>query len=369
MTAGTTVTTRVLHIINEMGVGGAEALVQALVEGGASVGWRSAVVSSGGWRADALAAADQETHLVRRIRRDPRSVALAMIDTRSAIRNARPDVVVAHNILATVVARGALVLAGQKRPVVSVFHGVPDRDYERAASILDRASSAVVVVTDAIGRRLVDAGLRPEKLTVIPNAVEPPTLVDREDACAQTGLDPAALHVLCAARLVPQKRHDVLLEAWAHARPPATLLLAGDGPSRIELEARAADLGLADSVRFLGPRTDVPTLLCASEVAVLASDWEGLPLSALEAMAAGVPVVATDVDGLSELLGDGAGVLVPPRSPVSLGEELVALLAAPQRRRDLADRGRRLVESRHHPSQMFGDYAALFSGLMKDRTK
>ena len=113
VTAGTTVTTRVLHIINEMGVGGAEALVQALVEGGASVGWRSAVVSSGGWRADALAAADQETHLVRRIRRDPRSVALAMIDTRSAIRNARPDVVVAHNILATVVARGALCSPGR----------------------------------------------------------------------------------------------------------------------------------------------------------------------------------------------------------------------------------------------------------------
>lgn len=362
-------TTRVLHVINEMGVGGAEALVESLVEGGGSVGWCSAVISSGGWRADALAAAGHEIYRMHRVRRDPRSIAAAMVSTGSAVRRGRPDVIVAHNILPTVVARGAILLSAGRQPLVSVFHGVADKDYKRAASVLDRASSSVVVVAEEIGRRLIDAGLRRDKLVVIPNAVQRPRTVDRDAACAEAGLDPDSVHVLCAARLVPQKRHDVLLEAWAHARPPAVLLLAGEGPLRGALEQQAEDLGVAGSVRFLGSRTDVPLLLSASDLAVLASDWEGLPLSALEAMAAERPVLATDVDGMSQLLDDGAGVLVPPRAPHELGRQIATLLAAPTRRRELAERGRRRIDERHNPSRMLDSYATLFSQLTRDRTR
>ena len=109
--------------------------------------------------------------------------------------------------------------------------------------------------------------------------------------------------------MVPQKRHDVLLDAWAQLTGGELLLLAGDGPERHDLEERARPLG--DRVRFLGNRSDVSMLLAAADVTVLTSDWEGLPISILESLAAGRPVVATDVDGVREILGPGGGRLVP----------------------------------------------------------
>ncbi len=120
------------------------------------------------------------------------------------------------------------------------------------------------------------------------------------------------------ARLDKQKDHASLLEA-ARLVPDAVFVLVGDGPLREELEDRATRLGVEERVLFLGWREDIPEVLACADLFVLPSLYEGLPLALLEAMAAGLPIVATAIGGTSEAVVDGVtGLLVPPGEPRSL---------------------------------------------------
>jgi glycosyltransferase involved in cell wall biosynthesis len=351
---------RVLHTIGEMGTGGAESLVVELVRRGPDVGWTSAVASAGGAREDELARDGlADVHRVPLSRRRPAGLARAVAATRRAVDDARPDVVIAHNVGVTAATRLAL-LAGRRRvPVVTVFHGVAAQDYRAAAWTLSVGSSEVVAVSEAIAQRLVAAGLRRRRPTVIPNAVTAPVLPDRAQARAGLGLPTDAPVALCAARLVDQKRHDVLLRAWADLPPNCLLLLAGDGPNRAALDELHARLGLGDRVRLLGNRSDVPLLLGAADVCTLASDWEGLPIFVLEALAAGRPVVATDVDGLREVLREGGGALVAPRDPGALAQALQRLLTDDAARAVAGAAALQTVRRRYDPDHMVRAYDAL----------
>lgn len=132
---------------------------------------------------------------------------------------------------------------------------------------------------------------------------------------------------LTPARLHPQKGHTYLLEAAALV-PDAIFVLAGDGPERQLLEDQSRSLGLEDRVRFLGQRRDIPRLLATCDLFVLPSLYEGMPLSVLEAMAAGKPVIATAIGGTDELVVHGTtGLLVPPRDAVALAEAIRVLLS------------------------------------------
>ncbi|MDX8031996.1 glycosyltransferase [Lentzea sp. BCCO 10_0856] len=310
---------RVLHVISEMGAGGAEALVAGMASAGSDVGWESAVASGGGFRADALRANGVPVFDVPLARRSPVGVLRAALATRGAVRRFRPDVVLAHNVSASLVAR----IAAPRRPLVTVFHGVAEADVPGAVRVLRRVSSCVVAVASASASRLLDAGL--DSVVVIPNAVIP-TLpqVDRETVRRSLGTPLDVPVALCPARLEPQKRHDVLLDAWAKVPGDAELWLAGDGSLRAALEGRADG-----RVRFLGTRTDVRDLLEAADVTVLTSDWEGMPIALLESLAAGRPIVASDVDGVREVLSGGGGVLVPRRDPASTAKALRDLLHSP----------------------------------------
>src|SRR4029453_11595231 len=135
--------------------------------------------------------------------------------------------------------------------------------------------------------------------------------------------------ILTPARLHPQKGHEYLLAAAAQI-PDATFVLAGDGPLRSELEVRARELGIAGRCLFLGERADVPDLLAAADLFVLPSLFEGLPVSILEAMAAGRPVVATAIGGTDEVVTtEQTGLLVPPRDPVAIAAAIRGLRAEP----------------------------------------
>lgn len=135
---------------------------------------------------------------------------------------------------------------------------------------------------------------------------------------------------LCVAEMIPRKNHLQLLAAWrivTREVPEAHLLLAGDGELRPRLESLASKMGLSGSVHFLGYRSDIPDLVANSNVVVLTSKHEGLPRCIMEAMAAGKPVVATDVRGSRELIRDGVnGLLVPLGDPESLAKALIRLL-------------------------------------------
>ncbi|MGW4063166.1 glycosyltransferase [Amycolatopsis sp. NPDC004747] len=344
---------RVLHVISEMGAGGAETLVAGMAARGEEHGWVSAVASGGGFRADALAAAGTPAFPVPLARRSKAGVLKAAWATRRAISRFRPDVVLAHNVGASLVTR----LAG-RRPI-TVFHGVADEDYPAAARILRRTSGRVVAVSTATADRLTAAGL--ERPAVIPNAVFPREPVfGRAEIRASLGVPERTPVALCLARLEPQKRHDVLLDAWAAVDGDAVLWLAGDGSLRPELARRAAALGRR--VEFLGTRTDVPDLLAAADVTVLTSDWEGLPLAVLESMAAGRPVVATDVGGIGGVLSGGGGIVVPPANPAATAAALTTLLFDPAARETAAAEGIRAVERGYDPHALMKSYDELLRG-------
>ncbi|GGU67960.1 glycosyltransferase [Lentzea flava] len=351
---------RVLHVISEMGAGGAEAVVAGMVRSGGDFGWESGVASGGGHRAEALRAQGFSTFYVPVPRRRALGVLRAVSAVRSAVRSFAPDVVLAHNVSASLVAR----LAAGGRPVATVFHGVSESDLGGAARVLRRTSRAVVAVAEASADRLRALGVGVE---VIPNAVfaEPPR-VDRSAIRGVLGIGPDVPVALCPARLEPQKRHDVLLEAWSRVAG-AVLLLAGDGSLRADLERRAEELEVADRVRFLGTRCDVPDLLEAADVVVLTSDWEGMPIAVLESLAAGRPVVASDVDGVREALAGGGGVLVPRRSPAETAAALASFLFDARACAVAGAAGRAAVERDHDPHTFMKSYDELLRTIAGER--
>ncbi|MEV4148798.1 glycosyltransferase [Amycolatopsis sp. NPDC049691] len=346
---------RVLHVISELGAGGAETLVAGMVAHGGDYGWESAVAGGGGFRARELAAAGTPVFGVPLARRSKTGVLKAAWAVRRAVTRFRPDVVLAHNVGASLVARLAT-----RRPVVTVFHGVADEDVPAAARILRRTSRHVVAVSPATAGQLTGAGL-PDPV-VIRNAVfARPPVFGRAEVRASLGVPARTPVALCLARLEPQKRHDVLLDAWAAVDGDAVLWLAGDGSLRGELAGRAEALGRR--VEFLGTRTDVADLLAAADVTVLTSDWEGLPLAVLESLAAGRPVVATDVGGVGEVLADGGGLVVPPGDPAATAAALTTLLFDAAARESAAAAGLRTIRREYDPHPLMKSYDELLRGV------
>jgi glycosyltransferase involved in cell wall biosynthesis len=182
-----------------------------------------------------------------------------------------------------------------------------------------------------------------------------------------------ALVFTCVAGLRPQKNHRLLLQAFAQAAPqlPDALLLLVGPPDRLDpayaesLKALAQELGLGQRVRFLGSRADVPDILRASDVFVLSSDYEGNPLSVLEAMAAGLPVVSTAVGGVPELVQHGAtGLLVPAGDAHALAEAMAQLGCNAPLRAAMGNAAWQTALQRFDVRVMSRAYAALYQQLL-----
>ena len=350
---------RALTVIAEMGSGGAETMVADLAGHLVARGHEVGVASSGGWRADDLARTGVRTV----------DVPLGAPGTVSVLRTAtrlrrevgrRPvDLVHAHNVRASVAAR-----VGTRAPLLTTVHGLADEDYPRAARLLAK-SDLVVAVSQDVADRLSAAGLDEQRLRVIENAVPAADEVDRATARRELGLDLDVPVALCVARLATPKRVDLLLDGWTGV-PGVRLLVAGDGPDRTGLEHRARTVGLGDRVDFLGDRRDVRRLLAAADVLVLPSDREGLPMTVLEAMAAGVPVVASAVGGLRSL-DPATAELVPPGSATALGDAVRRVLADPDRSRGMAEAASAVVRRRFSSSGMRTAYENVYEELVRGR--
>ena len=211
--------------------------------------------------------------------------------------------------------------------------------------LIGRLSDRFVAVSSADRARMISKErVPPEKITVIPNAYVPRPDSGTGDLRAELNLDPGIPIIGAVAVLRPQKALDVLLEAFARlgpAHPEARLVIAGDGECRGELEDLAAELRIAGRTHFLGMREDIEHLLAGFDVAAMSSDFEGTPLFALECMAHGVPLVATNVGGLPDLVQDRrSAFLVPPRDPEALASALDTLLSSPDLRERIAEAAR-----------------------------
>ncbi|MDQ2674359.1 MAG: glycosyltransferase family 4 protein, partial [Chloroflexota bacterium] len=197
-----------------------------------------------------------------------------------------------------------------------------------------------VAVSDDVADA-VRATVRPPSghLHTIPNGVDVHRYgrADRSAMRRELGIPDDAAVVMCVAKMLEQKGHRVLVEALAApevADLPLRVLLVGDGPLRKEIEDRARRAEVWDRIRFLGNRPDVPRLLAAADIFVLPSLWEGLPIALLEAMAAGLPSVATAVSGTRQVLTDEEnGLLVPPDDAGAIAAAVARLV----RHRELRD--------------------------------
>lgn len=206
---------------------------------------------------------------------------------------------------------------------------------KRARTFALRRARTLIVPSRYLGEIARGWGLDPERLHVVPN---PAPRARVTAATERSGL-------VFAGRLTRQKAMHVALDALAYV-PTAALTIIGDGPDRSRLERHAHQAGLNGRVRFVGslPREQVLDALAGAEAAVLSSDWENFPHAAVEALAAGTPLVATAVGGVGEVVRDGVnGLLVPPGSPEAFGQALQRLLESPDLQTRLSDGARESV--------------------------
>lgn len=295
-----------------------------------------------------------------RLGQDRRVGPRALVALWRRLRSDRPDVLllltVVPNIWGRILGRLAgvpLVIAGCRQS------GNPKRQHER---LLKRLAHHHICNANALKTLLVsEYGVNADKISVIYNGVD-------AEAFAPAARPAANPVILCVGRLVPAKDHDTLLEAFAlvlAARPEAELWIVGDGPRQVELERLAGQERFRGQVRLMPARLDVLALLRQAQVMALSSVSEGFPNVVAEAMAAGLPVVATNVDGLAELVVDGeTGLLVPPRDPRALADALAGLLARPAQRDAMGKAGRERVEREFSFQGMAARHGELFSRLL-----
>lgn len=271
------------------------------------------------------------------------------------VRRLRPHVLHLHGYGATTFGRVVGALLGVPAVVHehAVFPRVPavQKPFDRA---LAGWTAHGLAVSESVKDFMVRRRYIPEdRVEVLLNGApieefQPLAPEAVEEARRSWGIPPGCPVIGTVGRLDEQKGNRYLLEAAARIAGNGNgggrdfrLLLVGDGPLMEEHRAQARRLGLDGRVIFAGYREDVPRLQSLFDVQVFPSLWEGVPLTAFEAMAMGRPIVATHVDGLAEVLRDGDNaLLVPPREPAPLAEALEALLADPARARGLAERAR-----------------------------
>jgi glycosyltransferase involved in cell wall biosynthesis len=367
--------TRLLVVATGLGVGGTERHLLAVLPRLRAHGFapRIACLRSGGALAPDFAAAGIEVTelgdgggLPGAVRAVPR--------LRAWLSRERPAI--AHFFLPEAYLLGGLAtlgLGGLVRVMSRRSLNRYQRHHPLAARVegwLHRRMDAVLANSAAVAAELRAEGAPPDRLHVIANGLVFAAGGDRAATRAALGLAPDTLAIVVVANLIAYKGHADLLAALAAARarlPGSWVLLCvgRDDGIGADLAARAEAAGLAAQVRFLGQRDDVPDLLAASDIAVSASHEEGSSNAVLEAMAAGLGVVATDAGGNAEAIRPGIdGLLVPPRDPAALGAALVALAGDAGLRARLGDAARARATRDFSLTACVDRYAALYRGLL-----
>ena len=289
------------------------------------------------------------------------------------LRTERPDVVYAFLFWGYSISLPLAALILPRTCRIQARRSLPDDDVPRQEifrrlslqrairSIADRCSHGVIVNSLAVGsavarREPVLSG----RLWVVPNGVR--SLAHR------ARLAEARLTIVCVANLIAYKGHATLLGAVRQLRPRGwSLLLAGEGPERESIGRVIASENLEERVFMLGRLSEVDEVLASADILVLPSYTEGMPNAVLEAMAHGIPVVASDVGGVRSLLGSGAGIIVEPRDEKALANALQLLIDDPLLRAEMGDKGRGLARGSHSVEAMRDATLSAISDICEQR--
>ncbi len=320
--------------------------------------------------------------LGRRVRIEADLIALGKLCR--LFRRVRPHIVHTHTSKTGTLGRIAAWLTGIPA-TVHTFHGHVFRGYfppslsrlfVRVERTLARRTSRLVALSEGQRQDLLALGIgKPHQTVMIPPGVElaPFLKCQRKpgELRRDLGLALDAPLVGIVGRLVPIKGHRIFLRAarlMTAALPSASFLVVGDGEMRSELEAEASSLGLQGRVRFLGWRRDLPRIYADLDCLVLSSRNEGVPVCILEAMAAGIPVVATAVGGVPDLVVPGVtGLLVRPEDPQELAQAVVSLFGNTARAQRMAAAGRRHVFPRYDVGSLLTATEKLYEELVSAR--
>ena len=283
---------------------------------------------------------------------------------RELIERVKPSVLAPQSIRASWVCHAAAKSLPLAR--VTTVHNIhTTANALFAGVILNRASHMVIFESDHEHKRLLRLGLSGKKTRVIPSGIDTRTFYREDRATAPRlrsllpGIGPDTVIFGCVARLSEEKAHKDLLAAYAIVRksyPDTRLVLVGDGPLKEDLELRARALGILSAVYFVGQRTNVREWLNLFDVFTLASTRESLPRAAREAMACGLPVIATRVGATREAVRDGEnGLLVPPSNVDALTRAMLHLLYDPEARSRMGERSLAMISERFSQDRWFDD--------------
>ncbi len=364
----------ILHLIETSGPGGAEKMLISLVDHLDKASYRSVVcLLKDGWLRDQFQRRGVDTF----IHPLNRSFDIGWLRKFVGfVKKHRIDLMHSHEFAMNTYGSIASVLSGV--PIVTTVHG---KSYywkylrRRMAYRFVSRQSKMVAVSEDIARGLCQAvGIRPDRIRTIYNGIEidlfHPNQRMREQIRRELQVTDEQSVIGAIGNLYPVKGHTYLVRAAAaviRMVPNAVFFIAGRGHLLESLQAEARELGVENKIRFLGFRDDVPALLQAMDIFVLPSLSEGLPLSALEAMASGKPVVATRVGGVPEVVVDGeTGFLTAPEDADELAEKLVCLLRTPCLAHQLGANGQEIVKERFSLDRMVKNYERLYQDVLSE---
>jgi glycosyltransferase involved in cell wall biosynthesis len=340
---------KILYLITRADLGGAQVHVLDLLKGFRNQCQLVLGVGEAGFLTDAAESLHIPCHIVPDLVQPmhPWKDVCALTALVDLIKKTKPDLVHAHTSKAGVLGR----LAAQWTGVPAVFTAHTWAFAEGTSWKWKKIGRPCEVLAAKCGQVIINVSEANRHLALRHGVGSASKLVTIHNGITDTSLraEPSTdttPKIIVVARFAPQKNHSLLLRAMAGLPHPFRLVFVGDGPTRQAVEMQGYELGLSDRIDFLGQRHDVEEILANSHIFALPTNWEGFPLSILEAMRAGLPVIASDVGGVREAVTDGeTGFLVPAGDEGALRARIAQLLESPNLRQRMGRSGRNRYES------------------------
>lgn len=363
---------RTLHIETGMNSLGGPAQVVYLVEGLIRRGHEAKLICpvGSGIHQDALAVGLPVVPISFRNELDP-TILFKII---SFLREFRPDIVHLHS------RRGADFWGGIAARICKINAVVLSRrvDYPIRSRLISRLKygylcDKIITVSNAIKDVLIAGGVEPSKIVCVHSTIDAFAYeLKRESTLRkELGIPQDALVIGIVAQLIERKGHKYLFDAFPAVLkecPNAILLVLGKGVLLPKLKQYAQNLGIADKVIFAGFRKDIPCILCELDLLVHPALMEGLGVAILQAMAAGLPVIATPVGGIPEVVQDGvSGLLIPPKDSVALGQAILKVLPYPNVRRRMGEEGKRIVREKFSVDRMIDGTLKVYEEVLTSK--
>lgn len=365
---------RVLHVIDSLHLGGAQEVLLNLATCGSSRFLHEVATMHGnGIYWDRLREAGIKVHSL-----SPHKYLPLYLATLPALLLAkRPDILHCHLIPSNIIAKPFGALLGVPLILNHDHTNDPHRIDNKLLLAFDKTSNRFarhfIAVAAACRDFLIQhESIPPEKITLVPNAIDlrrfSPGTISRKESRESLGLPPDAPVIAGVGRLNPQKNFALFLDiaaALAPRFPDLRFLLAGEGPEEVMLRQKAAALGLADRVVFSGYVADTRKVYVASDFLLMPSRFEGLPMTLLEAMAMGLPVVASRLDGIAEVVEDGReGFLVKCSDTAGFVERCAGLLENPAKSSEFAAHARAKIEACFSVERMTSAVEAIYDRFL-----